>query len=157
LAWQFPEIAHVNSRRSIDGDVPLLWGWLCEERKSKRYDALRSSTIGLGITSTVRHHARRICDLQREEHSIEVELQELLIDPKFNAYRKVFKSFGFGVRLEAIILSQIYPLSAYFGADGKPEVRIRSLSKVGKAHKTIPFIATLPEVFRACTVFGSIR
>jgi transposase len=32
LAWQFPEIAHVNSRRGIDGDVPLLWGWLCWER-----------------------------------------------------------------------------------------------------------------------------
>lgn len=45
----------------------------------------------------------RLCDLQREEHSIEVELQQLLTDPKFTAYRKVFKSFGFGVRLEAVI------------------------------------------------------
>jgi hypothetical protein len=113
LAWQFPEVAHIKSRRAIDGDVPLLWGWLCEQRKSKRYDALRSSSIGLGITETVRHHARRLCDLQREEHSIEVELQQLLNDSKFTVYREVFKTFGFGLRLEAIILSQIYPLEAY--------------------------------------------
>ncbi|GAX41456.1 hypothetical protein NIES4075_24290 [Tolypothrix sp. NIES-4075] len=113
----------------------LLWGWLCGERKSNKYDALCDRTIGLGISSTVRHHARRICDLQREEHSIEVELHQLLAESKFTAYRKVFKDFGFGVRLEAIILSQIYPLSAYFGADGKPEVRIRKGRKSGKATK----------------------
>ncbi|WP_029631627.1 IS110 family transposase [[Scytonema hofmanni] UTEX B 1581] len=135
LAWQFPEVAHIKSQRSIDGDVPLLWGWLCGERSSKRYDNLRDRTIGLGISSTVRHHARRICDLQREEHSIEVELHQLLGDSKFTAYRKVFKTFGFGVRLEGIILSQIYPISAYFGADGKPEVRIRKGRKSGKPTK----------------------
>ena len=105
------------------------------ERKSKRYDALRDRSIGLGITSTVQHHARRLCDLQREEHSIEVELQQLLNDSKFTAYREVFRSFGFGLRLEAIILSQIYPLEAYFGADGKPEVRIRKGRKSGKPTK----------------------
>jgi hypothetical protein len=79
----------------------------------KRYDAILDRSIGLGITLTVRHHARRLCDLQREEHSIETELQQLLNDSKFTAYREVFKTFGFGLRLEAIILSQIYPLQAY--------------------------------------------
>ncbi|MBW4479471.1 MAG: transposase [Tolypothrix brevis GSE-NOS-MK-07-07A] len=135
LAWQFPEVAHVKSRRAIDGDVPLLWGWLCGERKSKRYDGLRSNSIGLGITSTVRYHAKRICDLQREEYSIEVELLQLLIDEKFTVYREVFKSFGFGLRLEGIILSQIYPIENYFGADDKPEVRIRKGRKSGKPTK----------------------
>ncbi|MBW4567699.1 MAG: transposase [Tolypothrix carrinoi HA7290-LM1] len=135
LAWQFPEIAHVNSRRGIDGDVPLLWGWLCGERKSKRYDNLRDRSIGLGVTDTVRHHASRLCDLQREEHSIETELHQLLADSKFTAYRQVFKSFGFGLRLESIILSQIYPIENYFGADGKPEVRIRKGRKSGKPTK----------------------
>lgn len=35
----------------------------------RRRDGLSVSSIGLGITLTVRHHARRLCDLQREEHS----------------------------------------------------------------------------------------
>jgi hypothetical protein len=72
---------------------------------------------------------------KKKGHSIEVELQELLTDPKFTAYRQVFKSFGFGLRLEAIIMSQIYPIEAYFGADGKPEVRIRKGRKSGKPTK----------------------
>ncbi|MEH2243395.1 MAG: hypothetical protein V7K85_11815 [Nostoc sp.] len=37
LAWQFPEVALVRSRRSESGEVPLLWGWLAGERKSSRY------------------------------------------------------------------------------------------------------------------------
>jgi hypothetical protein len=135
LAWQFPEIAHVNSRRATNGEVPLLWGWLCGERQSKRYDGLRDRSVGLGITSTVRHHARRLCDLQREEYSIESELKLWLGESKFAAYREVFSRFGFGIRLEAIILSQIYPLENYFGADGKPEVRIRKGRKSGKPTK----------------------
>ena len=133
LAWQFPEIAHIKSVRSASGDVPLLWGWLCGERHSKRYENLRDRSVGLGITSTVKHHAKRLCDLQREEYGIEVELHQLLADPKFTAYRKVFKLFGFGLRLESIILSQIYPLEAYFGVDGKPEVKIMKGRNSGKA------------------------
>jgi hypothetical protein len=38
LAWQFPEVAHINSKRGANGEVPLLWGWLCGERQSKRYE-----------------------------------------------------------------------------------------------------------------------
>ena len=135
LAWQMPEVAHIKSRRSASGDVPLLWGWLCSERKSKRYNAILERSAGLGITDSVRHHARRLCDLQREEYSIEIELEQLLAESKFTAYHQVFKTFGFGARLEAIILSQIYPLENYFGADGKPEVTIRKGRNSGKPTK----------------------
>lgn len=125
LAWQFPEVALVKSRRGELGEVPLLWGWLAGIRKSTRYDRLYSETVGLGITDTVREHALRICDLQREEHVIEAELRELLADSRFDHYRTVFKNFGFGDRLSSVIISQIYPIEGFLGADGKPEVRIR--------------------------------
>ena len=125
LAWQFPEVALVKSKRGESGEAPLLWGWLAGVRKSSRYDRLYSQTIGLGITDTVREHAKRICDLQREEHVIEGELRELLADSRFEAYRTVFKRFGFGDRLTAIVLSQIYPIEGFLDASGKPEVRIR--------------------------------
>ncbi|MEH2214283.1 IS110 family transposase [Nostoc sp.] len=125
LAWQFPEVALVKSRRGESGEPPLLWGWLAGIRKSTRYDRLYSQSVGLGITDTVREHAKRICDLQREEHVIEAELQNLLADSRFENYRTVFKKFGFGDRLTAIVLSQIYPIEGFLDADGKPEVRIR--------------------------------
>ncbi|WP_334742646.1 hypothetical protein [Nostoc sp.] len=79
----------------------------------------------MGITQTVREHARRICNLQCEEHTIEGELRQLLADSGFEAYRQVFKKFGFSDRLSSVIISQIYPIEGFLDADRKPEVKIR--------------------------------
>ncbi|AFY34891.1 transposase [Calothrix sp. PCC 7507] len=125
LAWQFPEVAHTQSVRGKSGQVPLLWGWLCGVRQSKKYDLLYKLTVGLGITATVRHHAERLCNLQREEFSIEEELAQLLNDSRFEKYRAIFARFGFGTRLQSVLISQIYPIEAFMDAEGKPEVRIR--------------------------------
>jgi hypothetical protein len=134
LAWQFPEVALIKSLRSGE-KVPLLWGWLCGERQSVKYDLLCERSIGLGITNEVRLHAARICDLQREEMAIEFELSKLVAEPQFLPYRKVFARFGFGRRVEALLLSQIFPIENYLDANGKPEVRIRTGRKSGKATK----------------------
>lgn len=135
LAWQFPEVALVRSKRTECHEVPLLWGWLAGERASKRYDSLYTKTVGEGIKPTVRYHAKRLCDLQREERVIELELKQLIADPRFFPYRRVFVRFGFGQRVEALLLSQIYPLENYLDANGKPEVKIRTGRKSGKPTK----------------------
>ena len=141
LAWQFPEVALVRSRRGASGKMPLLWAWLGGERKSKRYDYLYQNTIGLGITSSVVHHAQRLCNLQGEEQAIESELQTLLADPKFQLYREVFNRFGFGLRLTAVLLSQIYPLENYLGENNKPEVRIRNACPASPQNDTYRYVA----------------
>lgn len=135
LAWQFPEVALVKSIYTGNNEVPLLWGWLAGERSSNRYDRLYTQTVGEGIKPTVRYHAKRLCDLQREERAIEQELRQLLAEPQFIKYHQVFARFGFGDRISAILLSQIYPLENYLGADGKPEVKIRPGRKSGKPTK----------------------
>ena len=135
LAWQFPEVALVKSKRSENSDTPLLWGWLAGIRKSTRYDKLYHKTVGLGITRTVKYHAARLCDLQQEEAVIELELRSLLSNPDFFPYRQVFARFGFGQRVEALLLSQIYPFENYLDADGKPDVKIRKGRKSGKPTK----------------------
>ena len=169
LAWQFPEVAHVKAQRWQDsGKVPLLWGWLAEERKSIKYDALYSKTVGLGITPTVRYHAQRLCNLQREEVAIERELRELLADAKFQPYLEVFHRFGFGQRLTAILISQIYPLSGFLGEDGKPEIKIRqgrnskkptkrhiSLRRFQKALGIAPSLEASGDIRKAKIVGGS--
>ena len=134
LAWQFPEVALIRSVRYGE-NVPLLWGWLSGERPSKKYDRLYAELIGLGINESVRQHAARLCNLQREEMAIEQELYKLLAAPQFTHYRKVFARFGFGQRVEALLLSQIYPLKNYLAADGKPEIRIAKGRKSGKPTK----------------------
>lgn len=135
LAWQFPEVALVQSVRGASGKVPLLWGWLASERESTRYDKLYKNSCGLGIDASVRFHAQRICSLQSEEYKLEVELQSLLCNSKFETYCQVFTNFGFGIRLQAMILSQIYPIESYFGDDGKPEVKVQRGRKSGKPTK----------------------
>lgn len=134
LAWQFPEAALVRSVRSGE-KVPLLWGWLCGQRQSVKYDLILERSIGLGITDEVRRHAGRICDLQREEMTIEFELSKLVAESQFLPYRKVFARFGFGRRVEALLLSQIYPLENYLDADGKPDIKIRIGRRSGKPTK----------------------
>lgn len=49
LASQFPEVALVLAVRS-GKKVPLLWGWLCSQRQSVKYDLMLDGSIGLGIT-----------------------------------------------------------------------------------------------------------
>ncbi|MDZ8023567.1 MAG: IS110 family transposase [Nostoc sp. DedQUE11] len=134
LAWQFPEIALVQSERR-SGKVPLMWGWLAGERESKKYDRIYAATAGLGLTDSVRFHAQRICNLQREEQLIEDELTQILMDERFRSYREIFKKFNFGNRVQAVILSQIFPLQNFLGEDGKPEIKIRKGRKSGKPTK----------------------
>ncbi len=115
-------------------NVPLLWGWLAGEIPSKKYDRLYVESIGLGIQDSVRQHAARLCSLQREFVAIEQELYKLPAVPQFTRYRKVFARFGFGQRIEALLLSQIYPLQNYL-AKGEPEIKICNGRRSGKATK----------------------
>lgn len=129
LAWQFPEAAMISL------DAPLFWGWLAGERKSQRYDKKLASSSGLGLEAEVIHSAKAICELQRRERALELQMRTLMKDVRFLKYRKVFAQFGFGERTEALILSQIYPIENYFGADGKPEIRVRKGRESGKPTK----------------------
>lgn len=133
LAWQFPEAANINSNSVTD--VPPLWAWLAGERSLPRYENLYADSAGLGLSETVKLHAQRLCHLQREERGIEQELLTLMAAPQFDPYRRVFAEFGFGDRIQGLLLSQIYPLENYLDADGKPEVIIRRGRNSGKASK----------------------
>jgi transposase len=126
LAWQFPEVMSVRSGVGSDGNVPpLLWGWISGQRNSARYDRLYDLSVGSGIKDETRFAAKMFCDLQLQERLIETELANLIkADMRFLPYRKVFARFGFGLRTQALILSQIFPIENFFGENGKPEMTI---------------------------------
>ncbi|WP_019498016.1 transposase, partial [Pseudanabaena sp. PCC 6802] len=69
-----------------------------------------------------------------EEKAIEDELRGYLDDAQFLPYRSVFKQFGFGDRVQAIVLSQIYPFENYLD-NGRAIVKIRKGRKSGKPTK----------------------
>jgi hypothetical protein len=66
---------------------------------------------------------------------LSLNFRALVSDPLFLPYRKVFARFGFGRRVEALLLSQIYPFENYLADDGKPEIKTRNGNKSGKPTK----------------------
>jgi hypothetical protein len=66
---------------------------------------------------------------------LSLNFRALVSDPLFLPYRKVFARFGFGRRVEALLLSQIYPFENYLADDGKPEIKTRNGHKSGKPTK----------------------
>lgn len=129
LAWQFPEVA----LQSID--ATLFWGWLAGARSSAKYETLYANTVGLGLLMETRNGAKAIWDIRRREIALELEIRSLISDPRFSLYRKVFARFGFGQRVEALILSQIFPLENYLDDRGQPEIKIRKGKNSGKPTK----------------------
>ncbi|MCC3575259.1 MAG: transposase [Microcoleus sp. PH2017_40_RAT_O_B] len=126
LAWQFPEVMAIKSEMNAYGDLPLLWGWMAGLRKSAKYDRIYSATVGTGLSQETKFAAKMLCDLQVQDRVVQLELFHLVTgDVRFLPYRKVFARFGFGLRVQSLILSQIYPIENYFGDDGKPEIVIR--------------------------------
>jgi hypothetical protein len=141
LAWQFPEVMNVRSVICSENNLPpLLWGWIAGERTSAKYDRLYDLSVGAGLTDECRFAAKMYCDLALQERLIETELAALIkTDMRFLPYRKVFARFGFGIRTQGIILSQIFPIQNYFGADNKPEIattRGRNSKKVTKKRRS---------------------
>ncbi|MCT7952839.1 transposase [Ancylothrix sp. C2] len=140
LAWQFPEVALKQVRRSDskkeNADLsPPLWAWIAEEKIVPRYDRLYEKTIGAGLTESSRRDASRLCDLEREMAAIEKEMAYIYrTDPRFKPYSKVLDSFAFPKKTQPIILSVAFPIENFL-KDGKPEVVERKGRRSGKKTK----------------------
>jgi hypothetical protein len=78
--------------------------------------------------------AIELAQLQRRKREIEMKMRTLMKNLRFTQYRACLAHFGFGERVEASILSQIYPLENYL-KDGQPEVRIRVGKNSGQPTK----------------------
>lgn len=129
LAWQFPEAAKARL------DARLFWRWLAGEARSVKYDLKFETSCGLGISDEVTAAAKMLLQLHREEVKSEQKLRSHLLSPEFALYREALKPFGFGLRCEAILLAQMYPLSKFMGRDGLPEVKIAKGRNSGKPTK----------------------
>lgn len=127
LAIAFPE----RMNASCDC-APLFWGWLAGERKSARYDRMLANSIGLGLYPEMIAEAKALTACFREELEITRRLHLLIeSDDRFKPYLKVLRAFGFGFKIEALLLSAIYPFEDFL-KDGQPEVRIRKGKNSGK-------------------------
>ncbi|HLO84896.1 MAG TPA: transposase [Nostocaceae cyanobacterium] len=122
LAREFPEAALKKSDLSKADGLSPLWAWLARrERKTIRrsfyYDKLHNKSIaktyGVEISNFTRRLANMLCDLHEWEGEIEGNILEILKSPEFEPYRRVMNKFGIGARPQALLISQIYPVTKF--------------------------------------------
>lgn len=118
LAYAFPERANTGINAN------LFWRWLAGNARSARYDRELSESIGSGITADMKFEARLLCQLQLEQQRIENELRGILDAPQFLPYRQVMKKYGIGEKVQAILISQIYPIENFLDENRQPIVLI---------------------------------
>ncbi|MBD2692652.1 IS110 family transposase [Anabaena catenula] len=120
LAREFPEAALKQSPARGD-DLPPLWAWLAgRERKARKnsyYDNLYKKSIApkyrVEISTFTRRLSNLLCDLEEWESEIKSEILEVLEAPEFIPYRKVMTMFGIGTRPQALLISQVYPITKF--------------------------------------------
>ncbi|OCQ98977.1 hypothetical protein BCD64_23345 [Nostoc sp. MBR 210] len=122
LAREFPEAALKKSEPSKADGIPPLWAWLAGRerklvKKNSYYDNLYNKSIakqyGVEISIFTRRLANLLCDFQEWENEIEQEMFEILQLPQFTPYRQVMSKFGIGSRPQALLISQIYPVTKF--------------------------------------------
>jgi transposase len=128
LAWAFPE------RAKSRPEAYLFWGWLAGLKNSNRYDTELKNTCGLGLSEHIRFNAQQLKTIQDRQLVIELDLKLCLENERFIRFRDVFATYGFGQKLEAIIISQIWPLENYL-QDGQP-IAINTRSRMNPEKKT---------------------
>jgi hypothetical protein len=72
-------------------------------------------------------------------------------------YRKVFARFGFGRRVEALLLSQLYPFENYVGTDGKPDIKIRIHQAIGQTDQAAFIASPILQSAGVCAISGKQR
>jgi transposase len=126
LCYAFPERADTNA------DAPLFWGWLAGTRKSLKYDLQLKESVGSGITIEMRFEAKLLVQVQAEERRIEHELRSILDDSQFAPYRQVLKKYGMGEKVQAMLISQIYPIDNFLDHSKQPIIMVTKGKNSGK-------------------------
>lgn len=125
LTLEFPEVAARTYRASESLGFTPLMGWLSLTHNYTRiqnlYDGSVARILGVEISDYSRDHAAAICQMELREQKNTDELAILLLSPEFSCYQSVFRTFGFGTRMQALILSQVYPFEKFL-VNGKPYI-----------------------------------
>lgn len=126
LKYEFPECADrtIGNSRTKDGCTAWV-GWLAGFHRSPRIQLGYSKSIavelGISITQYTRDHAAALAGNQIREVRLENDLSELLLDPAFDRYRPILEKFGFGLKMQGTILTNIYPVEKFL-RDGRPYI-----------------------------------
>ncbi|WKT85474.1 MULTISPECIES: transposase [unclassified Thermosynechococcus] len=116
LSHEWPEIAEVKTKGA-------LWKFLAGRDLPKaartRYSHLAANSVGFGCSEFTRFQADQLCDIEDQIKAIEQKLVALTGKPEFHKYRAVLSQFGFGPRIEGLLLAHIYPFENFLGPNNR--------------------------------------
>lgn len=122
LAYDFPEASkRAVIREWCAPNPPGLWRFLAQDEHKpyrKWKEELRRS-IGGGISPFSCSLATLLCQLERQEYAIELELEACLKGKEFTLYLEVFERYGISQRTAAALLSRIYPFEKFLDPQGR--------------------------------------
>ena len=126
LKYECPECADrsISNARTKYGFTAWV-GWLADCHNSRQiqngYDKSIAVQLGIAISQYTRDHAAALAGNQIREMRLEEDLRALLNDPEFDRYRPTLEKFGFEIKMQGTILTNIYPFEKFL-RDDKPFV-----------------------------------
>ena len=123
----------VKSDVTKNGKPSPFWSWVAGAvvplGVASKYAKKMASSIGSakneGFSKQLISYAKSIIDWQVRRYQIERKMQEIIQNPKFGRYVKLFRQFGAGLDTQAILLCQIFPFERFLGSDGQPIIKVK--------------------------------
>ncbi len=138
LAHEWPEV-HRYQTTGHNDTTPPLWRYIAGGKVAKitntKYSKSLGNTIGSGLSEFTIDHAIALTENEARQIKIEKMLFHLVYSPDFEMYNEAFDLFGFGLRVRAMVLSHIFPIESFLGADDKPIVQYVDSTGVRKKSK----------------------
>ncbi|NEQ29632.1 MAG: IS110 family transposase [Leptolyngbya sp. SIO4C5] len=122
LCYEVPELHDRKIAVRVWGDKnpPRLWRVLAKESGLIDWGVtLPEETVGRGLSSLSSNIATQICSLERLEHEMECEVDQIIEAPCFAPYRKVFDEWNIADTTRLAILGTIYPIEQFLGDNGE--------------------------------------
>lgn len=131
LAHELPEWSEKRAARNwLQPSPPGIWRAIAGERLTPKWENDLNNSIGMGLSQFSRHEAALLCELERQEYQLELQLDGVLKSPEYAPYIAVFDQFAIGDRTAASLLSAIYPIAKFLD-DGR-EITEHTITSNGK-------------------------
>ena len=126
IGFEFPEYIQTYetaARPWLEPDPPFPFRFIAGEELTDRYSRKRkdllSNSIGTGISEHTRALARQLCEFERMEYALEMQIEAEINKPEFERYHVIFDLFEIPPRIRTALLSRIYPFEDFL-RDGRP-------------------------------------
>ncbi|MEL4897695.1 IS110 family transposase [Crocosphaera sp. Alani8] len=116
FALEYPEAAAQSWQVDKEGYTPIIKWLIGKNNHGKRvnhYNNSVANSLEIDISDYSINHASAIHDLERRRIETEGMLWDALEQDCFTPYRKAFSEFNWGIGMQSLVLSKVYPFDKF--------------------------------------------